>query len=60
MMAIMFAAAAGYLAVSALRVVGRRFLNMQRRLGILMRSPGTALTDARARLCRSGHGLSPD
>jgi hypothetical protein len=50
MMGIVFATAAGYLAVAALRIVSRRFLNVQRLLGVLMRSTRTALANARGRL----------
>jgi len=51
MVAIAFAAAAGYFAVPALRIVGRRFLDVERLLGVFMRSAGSALADARGRLC---------
>jgi hypothetical protein len=51
MMAILFAAAAGYFAVPALRIAGRRFLDMERLLGVFVRSPWAALSDARGRLC---------
>ena len=50
MMAIVFAAA-GYFAVPALRIVGRRLADMQRLLCVLMRSARAALADAGWRLC---------
>jgi hypothetical protein len=56
MMAVVFAATTGYFAVPALRIVGRRFIDVEWFLGILMRSAWTALADARWRLCRSRHG----
>jgi hypothetical protein len=51
MMAVVFAAAAGYFAVPALRIVGRRFLGVERLFGVLMRSARTALADTRRCLC---------
>jgi len=51
MMAIVFAAASGYLAVPALWIVARRFLDVERLLGVFVRSPRAALADARRRLC---------
>jgi hypothetical protein len=51
MMAIVFAAASGYFAVPALRIVGRRFLNVERLLGVFVGCAGAALADARWRLC---------
>jgi hypothetical protein len=49
MMAVVFAAAPGYFAVAALRIVGGRFLDMKRLLGVLMRSARAALANARRR-----------
>jgi hypothetical protein len=51
MMAIAFTTAAGYLAAPALRIVGRRFLDVERLFGVFVRSPRPALADARRRLC---------
>jgi len=51
MMAIVFAAAAGNLAVPALLIVGRRLVDVQRLLGILVRSARAALANAGWRLC---------
>jgi len=51
MMAIVFAAAAGYFAVPALRIVGWRLVDMQRLLCVLMRSARAALANAGWRLC---------
>ncbi len=51
MMAVVFAAAAGYLAVPALRIIGRRFVDVKRLLCVLMRSTRAALADAGRRLC---------
>jgi hypothetical protein len=47
---VMFAAAPGHFAVPALRIVGRRFLGVKRRLGVLMGSARAALANARGRL----------
>jgi hypothetical protein len=58
-MAVVFAAATGDFAVPALRIVGRRFIDVERLLGILMRSAWPALADARWRLCRSRHAAPP-
>jgi hypothetical protein len=49
--AIVFAAAPGYFAVPAPRIVGRRFLDVERLLGVFMRSTRAALADARRGLC---------
>ncbi len=51
MMGIVFAAAAGNFAVAALRIVGGRFLDVKRLLGVLMRSARATLADAGRRLC---------
>jgi hypothetical protein len=51
MMAVVFAAAARYFAVATFRIVGGRFLDVERFLGVFMRSAGAALADARWRLC---------
>jgi hypothetical protein len=53
MMAVVFAATTGYFAVPALRIVGRRFIDVERLLGFLVRSARPALADARWRLRRS-------
>jgi hypothetical protein len=50
-MAVAFAAASRYLAVPALRIVGRRLLDMERLLGVFVRSAWAALADARRRFC---------
>jgi hypothetical protein len=53
MMAVVLAATTGYFAVPTLRIVGRRFIDVERLLGFLVRSARPALADARWRLCRS-------
>jgi hypothetical protein len=50
MMGIVFAAAAGNFAVAALRIIRRRFVDVERLLGVLMRSARAALANARRRL----------
>jgi hypothetical protein len=49
--AIAFAATSGYFAVPTLRIVGRRFLDVERLLGVFVGSARPALADARRRLC---------
>jgi hypothetical protein len=56
MVAIVFATTARYFAVPALRIVGRRLLDVERLPGVFMRSARAALADARRRLCWSRHG----
>jgi len=51
MMAVVFAAAAGHFAVAALWIVGRRFVDVERLLGVLVRSARATLANARRRLC---------
>jgi hypothetical protein len=51
MMGIVLAAAARHIAVPALWIVGRRLVDMKRRLGVLARSARAALADAGRRLC---------
>jgi hypothetical protein len=53
MMAVVLAATTGYFAVPTLRIVGRRFIDVERLLGFLVRSARPALADARWRLRRS-------
>jgi hypothetical protein len=51
MMAVVLAAASRYFTVPALRIIGRRFLDAERLLGVLVRSPRAALANARGSLC---------
>jgi len=51
MMVVPFAAASRYPAVPALRVGGRRFLDVERLLGVFVRSARATLADARRRFC---------
>jgi len=51
MMAVPFAAASRYLAVPALWIVGRRFIDVERLLGVFVRGARTALADTRRRFC---------
>src|SRR4051812_44542023 len=53
--AVVLAATAGNLAVLALRVIGRRLLHFERRLGVLMRCAGAALADRVWGLCGGRH-----
>jgi hypothetical protein len=50
MMGIVLAAASGYFTVPALRIIGWWFLDAQRLLGVLVRSPRAALANARRSL----------
>ena len=51
MVGVVLAAAAGNFAVAALRIVGGRFLDVKRLLGVLMRSARATLANAGRRLC---------